>query len=116
MDKHPIIQLAAIIDQRNLPNGSTQVLVEWQGLLVEETLSETLNELLKPYPSLHLEYKVFVHGGRNFMNLHDSGSTSTSMDSLQQDTKSQSNEEQQEDYRSMTKKRFNAQLVNRLPL
>lgn len=32
VDNHPIIQLATIIGQEILPNGTTQVLVQWQGL------------------------------------------------------------------------------------
>lgn len=58
LDNHPIIQAAAIIDLRNLPNGSTQVLVQRQGLPTEETWWETPTELSESYPSLHLRQGV----------------------------------------------------------
>lgn len=36
VDNHPIIQLAGIINQKILPDSTTQVLVQWHRLLVRK--------------------------------------------------------------------------------
>ncbi|RDX99239.1 hypothetical protein CR513_17730, partial [Mucuna pruriens] len=49
--------------------AKVQVLVQWQGLYLEDSSWEILSELLADFPSLYLEDKVFVHRGRDDMNV-----------------------------------------------
>jgi len=42
--------------------GKIQALIQWQGLYPEDATWESIPELLKEFPNLHLEDKVFVEG------------------------------------------------------
>jgi len=41
-------------------SDATEALLQWQGLYPEDATWENFNTLLKDYPTLHLENKVFV--------------------------------------------------------
>jgi hypothetical protein len=69
VDNNPIVQPLAIIGWRNNDNPDTQeVLVQWDGLLPEDTSWENLKDLRTTFPNLHLEDKVFVEEERDVMH------------------------------------------------
>ena len=55
------VQPLAILDWRNSVNfDAAETLIQWQGLHPEDATWENLDTLLKDYPTLHLEDKVFL--------------------------------------------------------
>ncbi|KAK2407034.1 hypothetical protein QL285_042695 [Trifolium repens] len=68
-DNHPIVQPLAILGWRHGDDpNQQQVLVQWAGLLPEDTSWENLQELRDTFPNLNLEDKVFVEEEGNVMN------------------------------------------------
>jgi hypothetical protein len=69
IDNHPLIQPLAILGWRNKEGtADQQVLVQWNGMLPEDTSWENLADLRTTFPNLNLEDKVFVDGGRDVMD------------------------------------------------
>jgi nitrate reductase assembly molybdenum cofactor insertion protein NarJ len=68
VDNCPKIQPLAILDWKQ---DSDQVLIQWTGLYPEDATWESLEEIKKAYPHLHLEDKVFLEGGRDVMTQAD---------------------------------------------
>jgi hypothetical protein len=63
-----MVQPLTILDwKEGLRQSSPQVLVQWAGLYPEDATWESLEEIQKAYPHLHLEDKVFLEGGRDVM-------------------------------------------------
>ncbi|MCI26379.1 hypothetical protein A2U01_0047574, partial [Trifolium medium] len=66
VDNHPIVQPLAILGWRhNEATDEHQVLVQWQGMLPEDTSWENIKDLRTIFPDLNLEDKVFVDAGRD---------------------------------------------------
>jgi hypothetical protein len=69
IDNHPLVQPLAILGWRNKEGtDDQQVLVQWNGMLPEDTSWEDLTDLRATFPNLNLEDKVFVDGGRDVMD------------------------------------------------
>ncbi|MCI54948.1 mediator of RNA polymerase II transcription subunit 15A-like, partial [Trifolium medium] len=63
-----MVQPLAILDWKEEPGQSSpQVLIQWAGLYPEDATWESLEEIKKAYPHLHLEDKVFSEEGRDVM-------------------------------------------------
>jgi hypothetical protein len=58
-DNQPIVQPLAIVGWRLGDNDQQQVLLQWQGLLPEDTSWEDLKAMRVTYPNPNLEDKVF---------------------------------------------------------
>jgi len=67
-NNQPKLQPLAVLDWRtSADSGAAEALVQWQGLYPEDATWENLDTLLKDYPTLHLEDKVFVDGEGDVM-------------------------------------------------
>jgi hypothetical protein len=65
----PIVQPLAILGWRHDKDTDKQeVLVQWQGLLPEDTSWEDFKELRAQFPNINLEDKIFVDEGRDVMH------------------------------------------------
>ncbi|KAK2387384.1 hypothetical protein QL285_061173 [Trifolium repens] len=68
-DDQLIIEPLAVIGWRHNDAGEvSHVLIQWAGLLPEDTSWEPLQDLKELYPQFNLEDKVAVDGGRDVMN------------------------------------------------
>jgi hypothetical protein len=68
-DDELVIEPLAVLGWRHSPDGTTShVLIQWSGLLPEDTSWEPLSELQQAYPQFNLEDKVAVDGGRDVMD------------------------------------------------
>ena len=62
----PLLTPLAIVDSRTIFRHGTpirQILVQWNGLPLEETSWEDWSGFVKNYPSYNLEDKVIFYGG-----------------------------------------------------
>jgi hypothetical protein len=57
VDNMPAVQPLAVLDWK-VTAGNRLILVQWEGLFPEDATCEDFEEMLKTYPSLHLEDKV----------------------------------------------------------
>lgn len=64
-DDHLLIQPLAILNTRQTTDSKLEVLVQWQGLLPDDTTWEDWHQLQTDY---HLEDKVLLEGMRNDSN------------------------------------------------
>ncbi|MCI11122.1 Ty3/gypsy retrotransposon protein, partial [Trifolium medium] len=60
IENQPVIQPLTILNWKTNADGTTSVLVQWEGLFPEDATWESLTELKALYPQLHLEDKVFL--------------------------------------------------------
>lgn len=71
MENNPLLRPVAILDSKPQHNDSTRdklVLVQWEGLPMEDTTWEISSELQQAYPDLHLEGKVLLEPARSNTN------------------------------------------------
>jgi hypothetical protein len=68
----------AILDWKNEPPAPPKVLVQWSNTFPEDSTWETVSEMTKAFPNLHLEDKVPVDGEWDVMNLGDMSGTQSS--------------------------------------
>jgi hypothetical protein len=67
MENSPKIQPLSILDWKKGSDDSLQILVQWTGLYPEDATWESLEEMQKDYPHLHLEDKVCFEEGADVM-------------------------------------------------
>jgi hypothetical protein len=68
-DDNLVIEPLAVLGWRHNAAGDlSHVLIQWTGMLPEDTSWEPLDELRKAYPQFNLEDKVAVDGGRDVMD------------------------------------------------
>jgi hypothetical protein len=73
VDNKPLVQPLAIVGWKTDDTiAKTSVLVQWSGLLPEDSSWEDLEELKKEYPGLDLEDKVLFDGVGDVMD-YDAG-------------------------------------------
>ena len=68
LESQPLIMLASILNDKWITvNGQTkhQMLVQWKGLLMEDSSWEDLNVLEEMFPHMNLEDQIQFDGGRN---------------------------------------------------
>lgn len=68
---NPLLQPVAILDskpQHNDSTGDKLVLVQWEGLAMEDTTWEIFSELQQAYSDLHLENKELLQPGKTNTN------------------------------------------------
>ncbi|XP_077251698.1 uncharacterized protein LOC143890899 isoform X2 [Tasmannia lanceolata] len=73
INNQPLISSLTIVGERTVLNNDKpiqQVLVQWHGLLPEDTTWENLHELQLEFSALNLEDKVILHGVGNDRSLH----------------------------------------------
>jgi len=67
----PLPYPVAVLDWRNAPNSTTQVLIQWSNAFPEDATWEDLVVIKAAYPDFHLEDKVLIQGEEDVMDLEE---------------------------------------------